>query len=116
MPDQSVDGVDGSCKRTLVIVPLDSRDVKEIMVKIHTGDIEGSIYETLTTKKLDSEHTTSEMTESLYIDFVKKPRVLRLEQIESDERLKKGLALNKSDEQPALPPRPFRRCKCSHSI
>lgn len=108
MPDQLGDQSDSSCKRTLVVVPLDSVDLKEIVVQVHTGDIDGSVYETLATVK-NRDKRQSMLTEELYVDFVKKPRLIRLEAIQSPEIPRKFPNENDGGGAPALPPRPGRQ-------
>ena len=88
------------CNRTLVVVPLDSSDMREILVNIYTGDVSLSNYETMLVKdELANTRRSIAMAEGLYTEFFKKPRLIRLPEIEDWQETET------EDEAPPLLPR-----------
>lgn len=98
-PIESQNKSEKFCKRTLVVIPLDMPGIGEISVKAHIGEKDDPIYETFLVKNVNTEQA-----EGLYVEFLKRPRIVRFEEDEdSEDNVKEA---NLEAEPPPIPPRP----------
>lgn len=106
-PGQSRKASEKFCKRTLVVIPLDLPGVREISIKVHIGEEDDPIYEAFLVKNVNADKTDSvDIAEGLYVEFLKKPRIIRLKEDQSEESGEESNEEEPEEEPPPIPPRP----------
>ena len=96
--------IDKFCKRTLVVIPLDSPGIREISVKVHLGEEDDPVYEPFLVRNVKADQS---MAEGLYVEFLKKPRIIRLKEEEAEDSSEASKKEKEPDEPPPIvPPRP----------
>lgn len=101
------------CKRTLIVIPLDSLEIREITVRVRISNAEDDpIYEPFLVQNVNAGKSDYvDVAEGLYVEFLKRPRIIRLKE-DDDEPTKEGPDdEGKEDEEddgppPPIPPRP----------
>ena len=94
------------CKRTLVVIPYDTPDIGEINVRIYKGEEDSPDYEEFLV-----ENVSTEIAEGLYVEFLKKPRIILLKEDESNKAVDDVKGKEHDQPPPPVPPRPGQKGK-----
>lgn len=97
-----------SFKSTPIVVPLDSVDLREILVKVHNGDTNGTIYRKLTVRNAAEKRKTAKFAEEgFYLEFANRPRIVRLQENQTKKEAEREPRTDRDSLlPPALPPKP----------
>lgn len=85
-PDETRSSSGKFCKRTLVVIPLDSPGIREITVRVRLSNAEDDpIYEPFLVRNVNADTSDYvDMAEGLYVEFVKRPRIIKLKEDEDE--------------------------------
>ena len=117
-PEERPNQSEKFCKRTLVVIPLDSPNIREITVRVRISENPDNdkIYESFLVRNVNADKDYVDMAEGLYVEFVKRPRIIRLKEDGDEskggagnygnEQLEEGEEEEEDDEPPpSVPPR-----------
>ena len=114
-PEETRNPSEKFCKRTLVVIPLDSLNIREITVRVRLSNAEEDpIYEPFLVRNVNADKSDYvDMAEGLYVEFVKRPRIIRLKEDEEDKSRGDGEGDNNEEKEeeendeppPPVPPR-----------
>ena len=90
--DEHRDTKERYCRRTLVVIPYETPDIAEICVRVYEGDEDSPDYEEYLVENIGTE-----MAEGLYVEFLKKPRIIRLNEDEAEAGAGAGAGRDSSE-------------------
>ena len=99
--DEQRDTKERYCRRTLVVIPYETPDIAEICVRVYEGDEDSPDYEEYLVENIGTE-----MAEGLYVEFLKKPRIIRLNEGEAEAGVRRDRSENAVVDEPSDEPPP----------
>ena len=99
--DERRDTKERYCRRTLVVIPYETPDIAEICVRVYEGDEDSPDYEMYLVENIGTE-----MAEGLYVEFLKKPRIIRLNEGEVEAGVGRDSSENEVVDEPSDEPPP----------